>query len=31
MSKPTLAIYGIKDRNAFAYPAYIHDHNLCIM
>lgn len=31
MKKPTLAIYGIKDRNSFEYPAYVHDHNLCLM
>lgn len=31
MAKPTLAIYGIKDRNIFKYPAYVHDHNLCLM
>ena len=31
MSKPTLAIYGIKDRNIFKYPAYVHDHNVCLM
>lgn len=31
MTKPTLAIYGIKDRNLFEYPAYVHDHNLCVM
>lgn len=31
MSKPTLAIYGIKDRNRLEYPAYVHDHNLCLM
>lgn len=31
MAKTTLAIYGIKDRNDFRYPAYVHDHNLCIM
>ena len=31
MTKPTLAIYGIRDRNLFAYPAYVHDHNLCLM
>lgn len=31
MPRPTLAIYGIKDRNAFEYPAYVHDHNLCLM
>ena len=31
MSKPTLALYGIKDRNLFEYPAFVHDHNLCLM
>ena len=31
MAKPTLAIYGIKDRNRLEYPAYVHDHNLCLM
>lgn len=31
MTKPTLAIYGIKDRNLFEYPAYVHDHNICVM
>ena len=31
MSKPTLAIYGIKDRNTAQYPTYVHDHNLCLM
>ncbi len=31
MAKPTVAIYGIKDRNIFKYPAYVHDHNLCVM
>ena len=31
MAKPTLAIYGIKDRNRLKYPAYVHDHNLCLM
>jgi carbamoyltransferase len=30
--KPTLAIYGIKDRNTeLENPAYTHDHNLCLM
>ena len=29
--KPTLAIYGIKDRNNFEYPTNVHDHNLCLM
>ena len=31
MSKPTVAIYGIRDRNVFEYPAYVHDHNVCVM
>lgn len=31
MSRATLAIYGIKDRNSLQYPAYVHDHNLCLM
>lgn len=30
-NRPTLAIYGIKDRNRLEYPAYTHDHNLCLM
>jgi carbamoyltransferase len=30
-TKPTLAIYGIKDRNSLQYPAFVHDHNLCLM
>jgi carbamoyltransferase len=29
--KPTLAIYGIKDRNLYKYPGYTHDHNICLM
>lgn len=29
--KPTLALYGIKDRNSFQYPTFVHDHNLCLM
>ncbi len=29
--KPTVAFYGIKDRNMFNYPAYVHDHNICVM
>ena len=29
--KPTLAIYGIQDRDEYDYPFYVHDHNLCIM
>lgn len=31
MSKPTLALYGIKDRNNTPYPSFVHDHNLCLM
>ncbi len=31
MSRATLAIYGIKDRTSLEFPAYIHDHNLCLM
>lgn len=31
MTKPTLAIYGIKDRNSGKYPFFVHDHNLCLM
>lgn len=27
----TLAIYGIKDRFENKYPAYTHDHNVCLM
>lgn len=30
-NKPTLAIYGIKDRNNLEKPAYTHDHNVCLM
>lgn len=30
-NRATLAIYGIKDRNLREYPAYTHDHNLCLM
>lgn len=29
--KPTLAIYGIQDRENYKYPFYVHDHNLAIM
>lgn len=29
--KPTLAIYGIQDRNDFEFPMYVHDHNFTIM
>jgi len=31
MSKPTLAVYGIKDRNMAPFPIFVHDHNLCVM
>jgi len=30
-AKPTLAIYGIQDRDEYEHPLYVHDHNLCIM
>jgi carbamoyltransferase len=30
-NKPTLAIYGIQDRDEYEHPFYVHDHNLCIM
>ncbi|WP_430972546.1 carbamoyltransferase C-terminal domain-containing protein [Sunxiuqinia rutila] len=29
--RPTLAIYGIQDRDTYEYPFYVHDHNLAIM
>ncbi len=29
--KPTLAIYGIPDRNNYPSPGYVHDHNLTVM
>jgi len=29
--QPTLAIYGIKDRNRLKFPAFVHDHNICLM
>ena len=29
--KPTLAIYGIQDRENYPHPFYVHDHNLAIM
>lgn len=29
--KPTLAIYGIKDRGEYEKTGYVHDHNLCLM
>lgn len=31
MTKPTLAIYGIKDRISSDHPFHIHDHNICLM
>ena len=30
-NKPTLAIYGIQDRDNYTHPFYVHDHNLAIM
>ncbi len=30
-NKPTLAIYGIQDREEYAHPFYVHDHNLALM
>ncbi len=30
-SKPTLAIYGMQDREKYEYPFYVHDHNLALM
>ena len=30
-NRPTLAIYGIQDRQNSEYPLYVHDHNLAIM
>jgi carbamoyltransferase len=30
-NKATLSIYGIKDRNKLDCPAYVHDHNICLM
>ncbi|SHF42522.1 carbamoyltransferase [Mariniphaga anaerophila] len=30
-SKPTLAIYGIQDRDDYEHPFYVHDHNLALM
>ncbi len=30
-SKPTLAVYGIQDRENYPHPYYVHDHNLAIM
>ena len=29
--RPTLAIYGIQDRENYEYPFYVHDHNLAMM
>ncbi len=29
--RPTLAFYGIADRYQHPFPAYVHDHNLCVM
>ncbi len=29
--KPTLSIYGIKDRYSTQYPSFVHNHNLCLM
>jgi carbamoyltransferase len=29
--KPTLAIYGIQDREEYEHPFYVHDHNLAFM
>jgi carbamoyltransferase len=29
--KRVISIYGIKDRNKFEYPAFVHDHNMSIM
>ena len=28
---PTLAIYGIQDRENYKYPFYVHDHNMALM
>ena len=30
-NKPTLAIYGIQDRENYEHPFYVHDHNLAFM
>ncbi len=30
-NSPTLAIYGIQDRENYSHPFYVHDHNLAIM
>lgn len=29
--RPTLAFYGVADRYSHLHPAYVHDHNLCVM
>ncbi len=29
--KKTIAIYGVKDRDNYKYPGFVHDHNICIM
>ena len=29
--RPTIAIYGIQDRNDSSYPGYTHDHSICRM
>lgn len=31
INKPTLAIYGIQDRQKSEHPLYVHDHNLALM
>ncbi len=30
-NKPTLAIYGIQDRQEYEHPFYVHYHNLALM
>ncbi|HDR52250.1 MAG TPA: hypothetical protein ENN90_11625 [Mariniphaga anaerophila] len=30
-NKPTLAVYGIQDREEYPHPFYVHDHNLAFM
>ncbi len=30
-NKPSLAIYGIQDRQNYKHPFYVHDHNLALM
>jgi len=30
-SRPTIAVYGIQDRNAYPYPGFTHDHSICRM